>query len=34
VDGGMIDGPMGAVFTKSLTSTVDKSLKKLEFLAR
>ncbi|NUT95967.1 MAG: SRPBCC family protein [Saccharothrix sp.] len=29
VDGGMIDGPMGAVFKKSLTSALDKSLKKL-----
>jgi hypothetical protein len=34
VDGGMIDGQMGAVLKKSLTSTVDKSLKKLEVLAR
>jgi uncharacterized protein YndB with AHSA1/START domain len=34
VDGGMIDGPMGAVFKKSLTSALDKSLRKLEVLAR
>lgn len=34
VDGGMIDGPMGAVFKKSLTSALDKSLKKLEVLTR
>ena len=30
----MIDGPMGAVFKKSLTSALDKSLNKLEVLAR
>jgi len=34
VDGGMIDGPMGAVFKKSLTSALDKSLKKLDTFAR
>ncbi|NUT34268.1 MAG: SRPBCC family protein [Hamadaea sp.] len=34
VDGGMIDGPMGAVFKKSLTSALDKSLKKLDTVAR
>ncbi|MEV8443293.1 SRPBCC family protein [Actinosynnema sp. NPDC051121] len=33
VDGGMIDGPMGAVFNKSLTGALDKSLKKLGALA-
>lgn len=34
VDGGMIDGPMGAVFKKSLTGALDKSLKKLGDLTR